>query len=457
MESQRSVAAQIKAVLEKEGEYRKQMTAALQYPAEMRDPSKSPLPKMTNYFDPSLVALIQAAAERSTDLSTFIAFIDRRTAEQLRPYAVGAKKLNDGIERMKARQLTEYEARELLSLEESIAPEVRKISRWALPYPQFQEASGVREGEFRLQASNLIVAPNANFPAEALTFTVQLAFTSPAYFKDGEEDVLPEPWEYETLQPLVEAEVKKGIAESSLNQQILADALEFTLLQRLFRMALSGRLGYKFPCEKLVLLSEELARQLPAATYRTDRWDLTGFQAPVDAVVETKLVNQLLHDFGLLPGIEDSGVSEIDAERCAKLHIALEQLKQAVAKEKEPFGRSDILAHADLLQRRARDVADLLKTSESMQSDAANRDRAGLEAAWNKYAEATTVWRSEWDQLSPPGDVNKGWPERIQSAVKRIQMARDELVLQDALGLREEARLALFRKVLEAETLPPLD
>jgi hypothetical protein len=457
IESQRQFADRIKALLEKEGEPHNLMAAALQYPTELRDPSKSPLPKMTDYFDPSLVTLVQTAAERSSELSEFIAYIERATAEQARPYAEGAKKLNDGIERMKAGQLTEFELRELQSLEQSIAPEVRKVSRWALPCPEFREASGVREGEFRLQASSLIVAPSTDVPAEALVFTVQLAFTSPAYFQEGEEDVLPEPWEYEAIKPLVEAEVKKGIAESSLNQQILADALEFTLLQRLFRMALTGRLGYEFPCEKLAILSEELAERLPAATYRTDRWDLTGFSVPVDAVAETRLVSQLLSDFDLLPPREDSEESEIDAERCAKLDVALAQLKQAIAKEKEPVGRSDILAHADLLQRRLRDVAALLKTAESIQQDAAKPDGPRLQAAWDKYAEATTAWRSEWDRLSPPGDAEKSWPEKIQTAVQQIQIARDELPLQDALGLRKEAHLALFRKVLEAETLPPLE
>ncbi len=53
----------------------------------------------------------------------------------------------------------------------------------------------------------------------------------------------------------------------------MATLSEFTVLQRLFRLALSGHLGQKFPIEALAELHREVAPANPIAPVRTLRWD----------------------------------------------------------------------------------------------------------------------------------------------------------------------------------------
>ncbi len=69
----------------------------------------------------------------------------------------------------------------------------------------------------------------------------------------------------------------KGAGDAQA-RAILADAGEFTVLQRLFRMAFNGQLGEEFPVEKLSVLSEVLAAGAPKTVTRTLRWNA----APTD-------------------------------------------------------------------------------------------------------------------------------------------------------------------------------
>jgi len=65
--------------------------------------------------------------------------------------------------------------------------------------------------------------------------------------------------------------VAVGVAKNTHQRQVIVELRDFTILQRLFRVALNGDLGMGFPVEKLINLAHELSGD--AVQYEaTDRW-----------------------------------------------------------------------------------------------------------------------------------------------------------------------------------------
>jgi hypothetical protein len=93
-----------------------------------------------------------------------------------------------------------------------------------------------------------------------------------------------EPWEFPKLKAFLNSAVADGIAGAK-SRDILDHMRAFTVLQRLFRVALAERLGPRFPIERL----EELARlSAPrVASSRTPRWN------PRPGYIEMILARQL--------------------------------------------------------------------------------------------------------------------------------------------------------------------
>ncbi len=63
----------------------------------------------------------------------------------------------------------------------------------------------------------------------------------------------------------------RTIADSPQRRQLVESLVQFVVLQRLFRLAFEGRLGPRFPLERLVVLSRTISRS-PVESVRTWRW-----------------------------------------------------------------------------------------------------------------------------------------------------------------------------------------
>jgi hypothetical protein len=121
-------------------------------------------------------------------------------------------------------------------------------------------------------------------------FLVQITFETLPYFLKGEppdpEDKAgrealatyndSSPWEFPAIADRVRELVSKSLDEKperAEDRQAIAVLSEFTMLQRLFRLALGGQLGKEFPIEALAELHRKVAPATPIASVRTLRWD----------------------------------------------------------------------------------------------------------------------------------------------------------------------------------------
>lgn len=424
----------------------------------IRDPRRSPLPSMTDYFDTNLVRLIQNGADATDDPAEFIAYIEREAKRQWKEFADAAHELETGISRAQAGEsISPADRTRYLELDQRINVLAQTLFTWVMPAPEWDEASGVRESSFTLEASNLLVGEGSQVPSNLLAFTVQLAFTSPAYFKAADDESLPEPWEFEVLQTLIADEVSEGIANRPTNQEILNDALEFTALQRLFRMALTERLGSDFPCEKLSVLAEELAGRIPNRTYRTPRWDYGELEIPLVASADISISQTLLSVFGLLPK-SDGASHVVDAARLQSLAESLGGIAQKLLTREDVADgdRRAVLNTAAILKRRIDGLATFQRIAEEMKAGSLPKDRAQLESAWDDHV-AAGAWRAEWEAVPVPESVNREISSDVAAALQAIATVRDTLSLQDALGIPELAKQDMFRAVLEGDKLPPIE
>jgi len=158
---------------------------------------------------------------------------------------------------------------------------------WTAPPPSIEIWSGVRERPYRLDADLDFVRSsgpaNANWSGP-LDFTVQVAFASPPYLMDSarpwyeiaEEKIEAQadetPWQFPALQPWVRNKVKAGIAAHKDAAETFEAMTEFTYLQRLFRIALDGKLGDRFPLVRLTALARE-SRDWVKPGVQTARWN----------------------------------------------------------------------------------------------------------------------------------------------------------------------------------------
>lgn len=428
---------------------------ALKDGSSLRDGDRSPLPKMTDYFDPQLVKWIQEAADATNDFGEFVKLIQRRAVLEWTDFEASSDKLERGISRYKSGLVnTESELRDLQDLEKTVNTTGKTIISWVWPAPEYQEASGVREAPFSLTMDRLFLPEGSSIPHEILNFTVQLAFTSPAFFKPEKNESMPEPWEFAALKPMVKRKVSEALKNSSENQMLLDDVAEFTSLQRLFRVALSGHLGSDFPCEKLAQLGDELAARLPNRTARTPRWDF-GDRTPIDAQVEQSLTIGLVSILSAPPETP----TQPDLQRMQDLSGQLDELARKLASKADgPSADRDLLtSYLGLLARRMRDVVEVQDLAKKMKKGEIAANKKALSAAWDRYLRRSADWRTEWGRLTVPAKEQIDGETAMARALKLISTARDELALQASLGLTEDAEQCLFQTTLEKRSFPSLE
>ncbi len=212
---------------------RKAAAIALKAPETLSDPQQSPLTVKEDFFDPTLVKAMVTAASNET-LDGF------------------EQNLNKIFEQ-------QYQKNHLY-------PEAL-LKRWGTPPPDFVVWSGVREKDFFSRAEDFLTSEDTQEDIP-FNFMLQVAFTS------AEEDYVDKkPWEFPGIANELHQTVINSVRKDSRSRTILADATEFTQLQRFFRIALDGGLGDRFPIERLLQLSKELSAQTNEQPYRTLRWN----------------------------------------------------------------------------------------------------------------------------------------------------------------------------------------
>jgi hypothetical protein len=168
--------------------------------------------------------------------------------------------------------------------------------------------SGVREAPFTLDDSfDFLTGASATTSYWPLDFVIQAVPQS----EDGQDlqlDSSAEPWVFPHIEADVRTVVAEGIAADA-NAKTVMDAMrEFVIMQRVFRLALAGRLGGDFPLGQLIKMQAETRGAV--RLQRHERWNWND------------------EFFGILYGMQDK--FNEDFEKIAADPSASKQCKAAV-------------------------------------------------------------------------------------------------------------------------------
>ena len=157
---------------------------------------------------------------------------------------------------------------------------VRGYSYNSLSYRQPRESqvwSGVRERDFALRQKSFSSTMSAAGAHPPLRFMLQVAFkddkSEQSMCESGDcSPVVDHAWEFPMIRDELDRRVHRYAAGNARESAILAEASEFTVLQRLFRAALAGRLGPRFERAGLVGLMRDAAASEPIGYWPTPQW-----------------------------------------------------------------------------------------------------------------------------------------------------------------------------------------
>jgi hypothetical protein len=407
-------------------------TAALvlKNPGLLRDGQRSPLAIKKEFFDPDLVQLIIESAQPGDQLGVFLARLKEQAGQ-----------------RFSGRLLWDPTKEQL----------ERLIRRCLSPAPEFQVWSGVRERAYAAQPEVLLPGDSAA-PELPLRFMLQVAFTSPPYFlgDDPKEEQLDgysdlSPWEFPALRDGIQKRVLEGVATDPRAKAVLDDAAEFTLLQRLFRVALLGNLGKDFPVERLVALTDATAPAKGAPrTVRTPRWNSGGgLRALAQEKGQAEELKALVERIEKLPdGQKDGPVAEgLEAlrachalleERARKAEQVIEGLKPLLDREEGKAGDAQALPKC----------RELYDGWQHFQEDWLKRWAGKCDLG--RYApKAAAEAEDESRPAATPG------AQALQRAVQAVELINLVLRLRQQLGLQADDRQGL-EELLQSRPLPPL-
>jgi hypothetical protein len=218
---------------------------AFEEPESLSNPEQSPITVKKEFFDETLVQAIISKAKKGMTPGQF----------------------GDAI-----KALAKVEVADKKDDEEDFNKLAR---RWMSLPPKFEFWSGVREQEYQLDPASFIVAEGTEIPMP-FEFMRQIAFTSePAFLnsENAESYTDSQPWEFPLLKNLIQDTVLNSVLKEPKSRTILADASEFAMLQRLFRLIFTGQFGEDFPVEKLVAFGEAIKDGAPKSITRTLRWN----------------------------------------------------------------------------------------------------------------------------------------------------------------------------------------
>lgn len=203
---------------------------ALRKSEEITDPNHSFLKKRPEFYDQRLVAEMNTCADvNETSLQGFSKCIGDITRDQY----------------------------------PSISEETR--TDWMKDSPRTEARSIAEEKPFRINSVLDFLSPEPGTdPAARLwpfEFRYEIAFPKKAVFATGKtktEDYRA-PWEYTSLRGPIARKVSDGIQSDKKRLNVFRRVSDFTVLQRLMRIALEGGLGEQFPIERLVDLAHDTA------------------------------------------------------------------------------------------------------------------------------------------------------------------------------------------------------
>ena len=139
--------------------------------------------------------------------------------------------------------------------------------------PELGSVSGVRELPYNIDPKLNFLRPvdgNVLWPFDFVLLT--------PFLKKSQLDPHPfideSPFDFPQLHKRLLGDVLNHIIADKKSAEMMKDMRSFTVVQRLFRAALAGQLGERFPLKRLTQLSQELKkRAAPPDGYRTRSWE----------------------------------------------------------------------------------------------------------------------------------------------------------------------------------------
>jgi hypothetical protein len=431
------------------------LTAVVVAPEAIRDRSRSPLTVKSAYFDPQLVADLLESSGLGRSLDSFDTAMRKATLKRLGELAEWAKTreardsaLSAKLEAFKARaqkpvddravyDALEAERKDLLAEYNSYAATEkanearidRILRRWTMPVPQLAHVSGIRERAYSPTAAECFVSEGEEL-GPVLDFLIQFTHDSPPYFLKGDPPAAEDkaaweeitgfaddsPWEFPLILGRVRDLVTKALAEDPAmaeDQSAVATLAEFTILQRLFRLGLSGELGSEFPVECLAELHRDAAPSSPPSPVRTPRWDSR-------------------------PGRLERGLkSFVDGELVS---LAKPTTPDGLRKALEP----GLKVVAALANEYAEKAADRDKSLDVLKGEAA---APSWEATWDSFQ----AWAVNWeDRLaktvteleSSPVSEGEAFKERADEVVGQVRWTTSAIALRRSLDVNTDDKLA---------------
>ena len=409
------------------------LAGVLKDPSALKDPARSPLTAKPEFFDRELVDWIIAAAggvtlegfeqaitrQAESKLASPQALWFKRHPDWVREYNDKVAEYNSSVDayseaaRRGAAGVLKDELDQLKKAGESNdAWYDRLLAQWlTAEVPEFEVWSGVREKPFAVEAADVVVVNGSAVPMP-FDFMLQIAFTTPAWFASGKVPMDEKgreraraysdthPWEFPAIAPQIQRAVLTGVATAGIaDKEILTDASEFTLLQRLFRLGFEKRLGEDFPVEELARLQRAVAQGTAQVTYRTLRWHSRrgGLEQQLGGVFETldqELKDAAAESKGLWSGDLASSVAECETlvEEHIRAHFSEEMKLREITNGKQTGDR-----------------------------------RALWDAAWREREANQQAWEGRWEKAF---GLFLKWLEPAKAAV-----IRDKVALRCAIRL----------------------
>jgi hypothetical protein len=379
---------------------------ALKDPALLANRDHSPLTATQKFFDKGLVAAILECAGVSPNME-----LDRFD-ERLR------KNVGDAATSL-VRSLVEAKTDDELEFRS------KEAHRWLYQFPSFEVTGGVREKEFGSSPADLLMleGENTSLPFE---FSLQIAFTSNALTDailggDAKYSAADDnPWDFPGIKKAIHEKVMERIRADTTgsDEKVIADVSEFVLLQRLFRMGLSGDLGPDFPIEKLVELTEIATKSRPPLAVHTLRWDSFPGQ------LEQLLFAQIMFGLNILAELE---------------HVS--------QKESFPYGELKRILAARQTQIDQR----LQKWDEFREEITRSASQGGdPNGPWDRWEAWDKVWQRKWADLESLDSVilsfavhnavHDLFEQQVEPQVKPLDQSPDPAALKpDAAGTKISA------------------
>ena len=140
---------------------------------------------------------------------------------------------------------------------------------WLYRAPETTEWSGVREQAYKVDENLEFLTVNSGNSLWPLRYMVQRVFTSePVFARDPEKFIDDQPYEFKQVNDLFTETLPVEFENNAEKAEVSSTMRSFVLLQRLFRLALSGYLGDEFPLQALV----DMSSAIKVKPIRTLRW-----------------------------------------------------------------------------------------------------------------------------------------------------------------------------------------